>query len=290
MRRMRSPSSAPCVNGELGSIESTATSRSRPRASSTRRPMSVDFPTPGGPVKPTTRRARCADRPRARAPSPRGRRSRRARSPARARACRPRAGARRGRRLCVRGGHGAELYGRSAGDAACRVAHASSLGGDSRTHRCVVQRTARPRRSSRRRGGSASAPRTGAGAARSRARLADRGVAVVEVAVPADPAERAARVVLARLGPAGEPRHVGPRAARARARCPPRGPSGCSPKRLVADGPVALGDPHAVAADQVQHVGEDAAVDARPGLARDRHPAPAAREPPRCRPTRPGGP
>ena len=51
---MRSPSRAPWVNGELGSIESTATSRSRARACSTSRPISVDLPTPGGPVKPTT--------------------------------------------------------------------------------------------------------------------------------------------------------------------------------------------------------------------------------------------
>ena len=54
-RRMRSPSSAPWVNGELGSIERTATSRSRSRACSISRPISVDLPTPGGPVKPTTR-------------------------------------------------------------------------------------------------------------------------------------------------------------------------------------------------------------------------------------------
>ena len=52
--RMRSPSRAPCVNGELGSIESTATWRSRSRACSIRRPIRVDLPTPGGPVKPTT--------------------------------------------------------------------------------------------------------------------------------------------------------------------------------------------------------------------------------------------
>ena len=54
MRRMRSPSSAPWVNGEEGSIESTATSRSCERASFTSAPIRVDLPTPGGPVKPTT--------------------------------------------------------------------------------------------------------------------------------------------------------------------------------------------------------------------------------------------
>ncbi|CAA9487315.1 MAG: hypothetical protein AVDCRST_MAG13-1536 [uncultured Solirubrobacteraceae bacterium] len=52
--RMRSPSSAPWVNGELGSIESTATWRSSARRSRVSAPMSVDFPDPGAPVKPTT--------------------------------------------------------------------------------------------------------------------------------------------------------------------------------------------------------------------------------------------
>ena len=52
--RIRSPSSAPFVKGDDGSIESTATFRSRERASFTSVPISVDFPTPGGPVNPTT--------------------------------------------------------------------------------------------------------------------------------------------------------------------------------------------------------------------------------------------
>jgi hypothetical protein len=52
--RMRSPRRAPCVKGDEGSIERTATSRSRARAFSTRRPISVDLPAPGGPVKPAT--------------------------------------------------------------------------------------------------------------------------------------------------------------------------------------------------------------------------------------------
>ena len=43
------------MNGELGSIERTATSRSRARACSTSAPISVDLPTPGGPVKPDDR-------------------------------------------------------------------------------------------------------------------------------------------------------------------------------------------------------------------------------------------
>ena len=42
------------MNGELGSIDSTATWRSAARAPSTSRAMMVDLPTPGGPVKPTT--------------------------------------------------------------------------------------------------------------------------------------------------------------------------------------------------------------------------------------------
>src|SRR3954467_8849670 len=51
---MRSPSKAPFVNGDDGSIDRTATARSRSRALFTRAPISVDLPTPGGPVKPTT--------------------------------------------------------------------------------------------------------------------------------------------------------------------------------------------------------------------------------------------
>jgi hypothetical protein len=53
--RMRSPSSAPLVKGEEGSIERTAICRSWARACSISRPMRVDLPTPGGPVKPTIR-------------------------------------------------------------------------------------------------------------------------------------------------------------------------------------------------------------------------------------------
>ena len=52
--RMRSPSRAPPRNGELGSIDSTATSRSCARWSLISAPISVDLPAPGGPVKPTT--------------------------------------------------------------------------------------------------------------------------------------------------------------------------------------------------------------------------------------------
>ena len=51
---MRSPSSAPWVNGEEGSIESTPTVRPASRLAFVSAPISVDLPTPGGPVKPTT--------------------------------------------------------------------------------------------------------------------------------------------------------------------------------------------------------------------------------------------
>ena len=51
---MRSPSSAPWVNGEEGSIESTPTVLPAWRRLAVSAPMSVDLPTPGGPVKPTT--------------------------------------------------------------------------------------------------------------------------------------------------------------------------------------------------------------------------------------------
>ena len=54
MRRMRSPSSAPWVNGEEGSIDSTPTVRPASRRAFVSAPISVDLPTPGGPVKPTT--------------------------------------------------------------------------------------------------------------------------------------------------------------------------------------------------------------------------------------------
>jgi hypothetical protein len=50
---MRSPSSAPWVNGELGSIDRTAMSRPASRRSFVSAPMSVDLPDPGAPVRPT---------------------------------------------------------------------------------------------------------------------------------------------------------------------------------------------------------------------------------------------
>ena len=48
MRRMRSPSSAPCVNGLDGSTDTTPTVVSRSRTSRIRAETRVDFPTPGG--------------------------------------------------------------------------------------------------------------------------------------------------------------------------------------------------------------------------------------------------
>ena len=53
--RIRSPSSAPRVNGLEGSIESTATWRSALRISAVSAPIRVLLPTPGGPVSPTIR-------------------------------------------------------------------------------------------------------------------------------------------------------------------------------------------------------------------------------------------
>ena len=50
--RTRSPSSAPPVYGEVGSTARTATATSRARAARTSPAASVDFPTPGAPVRP----------------------------------------------------------------------------------------------------------------------------------------------------------------------------------------------------------------------------------------------
>ena len=52
--RIRSPSRAPRVNGDDGSMDSTATWRSAARACAVSAPINVDLPTPGGPVKPVT--------------------------------------------------------------------------------------------------------------------------------------------------------------------------------------------------------------------------------------------
>ena len=53
VRRIRSPSSAPCVNGLDGSTETTPTACSSARAWLTSAEIRVDLPTPGGPVRPT---------------------------------------------------------------------------------------------------------------------------------------------------------------------------------------------------------------------------------------------
>ena len=58
--RIRSPRTAPPVIGLEGSTAATATVRPRPRISPMNAFTSVDFPAPGGPVKPTTiARPRC---------------------------------------------------------------------------------------------------------------------------------------------------------------------------------------------------------------------------------------
>jgi hypothetical protein len=53
-RRMRSPRSAPAVNGLDGSTVMTPTLVPSERTWRMSEPTSVDFPTPGGPVIPTT--------------------------------------------------------------------------------------------------------------------------------------------------------------------------------------------------------------------------------------------
>ena len=53
-RRMRSPRSAPCVNGLDGSTEITPTVCSAARIRRTSAAIRLDLPTPGGPVIPTT--------------------------------------------------------------------------------------------------------------------------------------------------------------------------------------------------------------------------------------------
>jgi hypothetical protein len=51
--RIRSPRSAPCVNGLDGSIEMTPTVRPSSRTCRTSALIRLDLPTPGGPVTPT---------------------------------------------------------------------------------------------------------------------------------------------------------------------------------------------------------------------------------------------
>jgi hypothetical protein len=53
-RRIRSPRSAPCVNGLEGSTEITPTVVPALRTWRTSALISDDLPTPGGPVSPTT--------------------------------------------------------------------------------------------------------------------------------------------------------------------------------------------------------------------------------------------
>jgi hypothetical protein len=100
-------------------------------------------------------------------------------------------------------------------------------------------------------------------------------IAVVGVAVPADPPKRRPGAVLARLGPLGQAAHLTPAAARARVEVHGQTERVLA-ARLVAPGGVPVAHLHVVAADQVEHVGQDAPVHARPWLTRDRHEAPAA--------------
>ena len=256
MSRIRSPSSAPWVNGELGSIESTATWRSAARTCSTSLPISVDLPTPGGPVNPTT-----AARPVF------GYTSRTSAQPSGIVVLDQRDGPRE--RTPVAASR------RSARSAAVRPGRGT--GGNS-TARLRVPRTPAPSaRCDAARVGECDQERCRCGRA-AEARLADRRMAVVEVAVPADPPERGARVVLPRLGPAGEPGDVVPGAARAGQDVHGE-PERMLAERLVADRPEPLPDLHVVAADEVEDVRQDAAVDPRPGLPRDLDQAAAAREP-----------
>ena len=81
--------------------------------------------------------------------------------------------------------------------------------------------------------------------------LAQGRVAVVVVAVPAHPAEGEARVVLARLCPAGEPGHVCPCAAGAGLDVHGQAERVLAEVRM-ADRGVALGHPHPVATDQIR--------------------------------------
>src|SRR5580700_8939607 len=53
--RIRSPSSAPPVNGDVGSTASTATRRPAARNARSSAPVTVDLPTPGAPVRPMIR-------------------------------------------------------------------------------------------------------------------------------------------------------------------------------------------------------------------------------------------
>src|SRR5580700_7696947 len=60
--RIRSPSSAPPVNGDVGSTASTATRRPAARNALSSAPVTVDLPTPGAPVRPMTRAPPVSDR------------------------------------------------------------------------------------------------------------------------------------------------------------------------------------------------------------------------------------
>src|SRR4051812_28463048 len=98
---------------------------------------------------------------------------------------------------------------------------------------------------------------------------------VAGVAVVADPSERHPRVVLPRLRPLREPGHLAPAAARAGDDVRRQAEWVLAPW-LVPMALVAGRDVDLVAPDQVEDVGQQAAVDARASLARDRHEPAAA--------------
>src|SRR4051794_8950070 len=175
-------------------MERTATSRSVVRACSTSRPISVDFPTPGGPVKPTMAACPVFGYTSRTSAHPSGS-SFSTSEIARASARLSPASRRSARSAAVRPGPGTGAH--FIGGLALNSKYADTSGDVARLGGRVGPGEVQVRRAAQ-------------------AGLAHRRVAVVEVAVPADPPERGARVVLPGLGPAGEAGDVAPRAARAR--------------------------------------------------------------------------
>ena len=251
---MRSPSSAPWVKGELGSIESTATSPLAPACQLDQAADERGLPDPG-------RAGEADDRG-----APGARIDLAHQRPAlRIVVLDERDGARQ-RALVA----GEQALGEVGGGAVRGRARARTLrsGSAHLEHPHGARQVARACRRVR--------PGEVQVGCAAEAGLADRGMAVVEVAVPADPAERAARVVLARLGPAGKPGDVGPRASRARLDVHGQ-PERVLAERLVADRPVALGDPDVVAADEIE--ARRAGCAGRDAPRSGRGPAPSGRRP-----------
>src|SRR3954447_9875876 len=236
LRRMRSPSRAPWVNGEEGSIESTATSRSRARACSIRRPISVDLPTPGGPVNPTT-----AARPVL------GYTSRTSAQPSGSSFSTSEMA-----RASARLSPSSRRWARSA---------AVLPGVATAARRLVPAHLPHPNAAHR--------------AARVPRGVLPRQVQVVAPAVPlipvvSHPPQGRARPVLPRLGPAGQAIHVVPRAARTGIEVNGQAQRVLSVSLVPVHG-VTVPDAHVVAADEIEHVAEDAAVHPRAALPGDGH-------------------